>query len=405
MNNLKSYLEKFFEELEVYEDIHRGKNYKSTIHNSILEFLDSRTEENAYKVYEEFFKAYWIGIQMDKNPFIGLTQTMKNFEQNAGRLLDRQRDHYIHTIFVFILGLAIFIQNKNYKKIFEVIILNKDIYPDSYPTKNEEFFYRWGLASLFHDIAYPLEITLKQANKYLKFIWNYPEISNKIFEVRIDIPKFSEFVKLPKLAPDTDFKKEHSDKYPNLCQQAKENSIALLADKISVSFNLDFDQLFKVLNSFVDNMRNFDSLDHGLYSAIIMLRWYYYLVETTKWNPAYFYFPIVDSASAILLHNYYKSRLMKEPFNLDRMKAKAHPIAFLLILCDELQEWNRASYGEANAPFAINDFDIYATEKTFEITCLNKDGVAEEGYWSKKVKYIYDILEIEALFPEGIILK
>ena len=114
MAGIQEYIQIFFDELEVYEDILKGTSHKNKLRNKIITFLNNITEENAYKVYEQFFKAYWIGIQNRKNPFIELTQTMKNFEEKAGQLCDRQRDHYIHTIFVFIMGLSIFIQNKKY---------------------------------------------------------------------------------------------------------------------------------------------------------------------------------------------------------------------------------------------------------------------------------------------------
>ena len=49
--------------------------------------MDNKTEENAYKVYESFFEAYWIRIQDENdNPFLELTQRMKSFEEHSGPL-------------------------------------------------------------------------------------------------------------------------------------------------------------------------------------------------------------------------------------------------------------------------------------------------------------------------------
>lgn len=79
-----------------------------------------------------------------------------------------------------------------------------------------------------------------------------------------------------------------------------------------------------------------------------MLRWYHHLVESTNWNPAYCYYPIADSASAVFLHNYFEQNL-KSSFKIELFEAKVHPIAFLLILCDNLQEWNREFYGEESS--------------------------------------------------------
>jgi len=141
---------------------------------------------------------------------------MNRFEEKVGGLLEKHRDHYVHTIFVFLLGLAIYDKNDNFKKNFNEYALNKKNYPDFYATKNEEFFYRWGIASLFHDIAYPLEITLKQANKYLEFIWNYPEEITRKSKIKMELSDFENFITLPVLKPDTRFEEEFLKNIQNL---------------------------------------------------------------------------------------------------------------------------------------------------------------------------------------------
>ena len=62
-----------------------------------------------------------------------------------------------------------FTANGNYRSAFNKKVLAKNEYPYSYHTKNEEFFYRWGLASLFHDVGYPVEIVGRQINKFMDF--------------------------------------------------------------------------------------------------------------------------------------------------------------------------------------------------------------------------------------------
>ena len=95
----------FFDKLEIWEDINNGKSYKSEIHQAILSFLNDSSMENALSIYEIFFEAYWIGTQNEINPFIDLIKKMNTFEKNAGRLVTKQRDHFVHSVFVFILGL------------------------------------------------------------------------------------------------------------------------------------------------------------------------------------------------------------------------------------------------------------------------------------------------------------
>lgn len=374
--SFEQYVLSFFIDLEIYEDIHNGKGYKQEIVASVCNFLNSTTSDSAYKVYETFFNAYWIGIQEEENLFLTLVDNMKKFEEQAGRLTSKQRDHYIHSVFVFLVGIAIYEQNSNYRNIFAKYALNKDKYPDHYKTKNEEFFYRWGLASLFHDIAYPLEITLEQAKNYAAFICSYPEVEDNNLKIKLEICNFEEFRKLPVINPITRYEESFVKKYPNYKEEFCSDAIEILSKSVASSFNLNFKELNDNINKFMETMREENFIDHGLYSSVIMLRWYHHLVENTKWNPAYFYYPIVDAASAIFLHNYFEHGLM-ESFSLEPFNAEVHPIAYLLILCDNLQEWKRNFYGQDNSKnkCSSTDFkltiDNYALEVIYEIPDAN----------------------------------
>lgn len=405
MKHIKKYISSFFDNLTIYEDISNSKKYKEEILCSIMEFLRTKTTDSAHKVYETFFVAYWIGIQNEKNPFLELPQIMNRFEEKAGCLLEKQRDHYVHTIFVFLLGLAIYEKNDNFKKNFNEYALNKKNYPDSYVTKNEEFFYRWGIASLFHDIAYPLEITLKQANKYLDFIWNYPEEITRKSQIKMELSDFEDFITLPTLKPNARFEEEFFKTYPKAEYKFYDDAISILSQSISSNFNLNINEIETSLVDFIENMKEKSFIDHGFYGAIIMLRWYYHLVKTTNWNPAYFYFPVVDSASAIFLHNYYKHGLMNGLFDLKCMKVKSHPIAYLLILCDGLQEWNRKGFGENDfSNSTITDFDAIISNSKM-IICYKLAKKGEINIYEDLPTTLHEVIQTSDLFKEGIAIR
>lgn len=404
MKNINTYIKDFFDNLDIYDDSHKGTQNKINITSAIFEFLNDNTEKKAYKVYENFFKAYWIGTQHKKNPFLMLTEEMKTFEEQAGSLLEKQRDHYIHTIFVFILGLTIFSQNDNYRRFFDNYAKNKERYSDFYPTKNEEFFYRWGIASLYHDIAYPLEIILEQVKRYVTFIWNYPEEINNMDKGKLELPNFKEYIKLPELKSDKRYQKKFYKNYPKSKNKFYSDSISLLSENISYAFRLDIKTVKNVLKKFLKKMEKNSFIDHGFYSSIIALRWHYYLLKIEGWHPAYFYFPITDAASAILLHNYYRYGLMKDPFNLKLLNSEHHPIAYLLILCDELQIWGRKCYGEKSKreEEPIENFNIIIDNSKLEINFNVKNGKNNNDL-SKKIKNkISDILDIKSVFSGGL---
>jgi hypothetical protein len=413
LKKIYKYINEFFNDLEIWEDINNKAIYKQKIMNSVTKFMDNPNAETVFDVYENFFDLYWIGIQDEKNPFIELVEKMRNYEVNSGQLLKKQRDHYVHSVYVFILGICFYQVSEKYKKTFNKVILDKSIYPDCYDTCNEEFFYRWGIASLFHDIAYPLEITINQANRYLEFISSYAgDESEKRIKAKLEIVDINNFNELPRLIPKEIFEKEFEKKYPSYNSKALKNSIYVLSNHLSKCFNINFCQIRDALYKFEATMQSESFIDHGYYSALIVMNWYYYLIQKTKWNPAYFYFPIVDIASAILLHNYYKHGLTKAPFNLKCMSIEQHPIAYLLILCDELQEWNRPGYGEEKPILELNDFDIILDE-TFTIIYKVKEGdenknfILEEGdkFIRDRKSNILNLLNINDLFDNGIEIK
>jgi len=68
------------------------------------------------------------------------------------------------------------------------------------------------------------------------------------------------------------------------------------------------------LDDFVHVMARCGFIDHGYYSALIVLKWYGYPIQAAAYKPESFYWPVLDSASAILIHNCYENMLQKKPF-------------------------------------------------------------------------------------------
>lgn len=128
MNDMRKYIEKFFDELEVYEDIKRGHFYKIFMRQAILEFLENETKETAFMVYRTFFDSCRIVIEGKSNPFIDLLDVLKSYEENAAVLIDRQRDYYIHSVNVFLLGLCIYTGNAKYRTAFAQTVMDKKEY-------------------------------------------------------------------------------------------------------------------------------------------------------------------------------------------------------------------------------------------------------------------------------------
>jgi hypothetical protein len=144
-------------------------------------------------------------------------------------------------------------------------------------------------------------------------------------------------------------------------------------------------------------------IDHGFYSAIIVLKWYGFLIQSARYKPEYFFYPVVDSASAILLHNYYKNAIMKPPFELGSLAPHDHPIAYLLMLCDELQEWNREAYGiDTKKSTLASDANFTISDTQLEVTYITENSSLPGDFGFRKQALLSSLLHLESIFADGL---
>ena len=427
VDNLKKYVDAFFRQLELYDDYKNGHDYKGLLKSSIDVFLNHESDYTAKNIYQTFFMIYQITPEKKKdekkdeeegtalvsepNTLLDLVDTMERYEKNTGKLIERQRDHFIHSVNVFLLGLAIYAKNKNYRNVFKEHIENST-YERYYRNSkgklsHEEFLYRWGIASLFHDIGYPFEIIGKQLNKFIND--GVKSISNAYdVNVSIDFKDFNEFNSIVRLYP-YEFADEYRENYPKSKILDLFKPTEIMAHKIALDFNFNkekFKLLRKHLNNFVIYMKENNFIDHGFYSAILVLNSYGSLIQKYSRHNDYFFYPIVESATAILLHNYYNKTLQKDPFNLGLLDCETNPIAYLLILCDELQEWNRQPFGVIDVQKShVNDLIIKIDDERIDVEYILKNGSMGLGFSKDKQEFINSVLDIggeESIFRRGL---
>jgi hypothetical protein len=401
MNNRCRYVERFFDELEVFEDAARGHSYKTYMRQAVLEFLENETKETAFGVYEAFFDSYRIALKGETNRFIDLLDVLRSYEENAATLIDKQRDHYVHSVNVFILGLCVYSQNGNFRAAFDAANMDKADYPYSYDTKHEEFYYRWGLASLFHDVGYPVEIIGKQIGRFIDFAAGAD--SDVKVGSHLEFDNFEALNTITEVIPKREFTKSYFEKYDSCVYVDLLKPIDLLAHKLNLALGVDLKGVKAVLDGFVGVMAKSGFVDHGYYSALIILKWYGFLIQSCRYKPEYFFYPVLDSAGAILLHNFYKNVVMKPPFGKGALSPRAYPVAYLLMLCDELQEWNREAYGIADKKrtFAA-EASLVITGDRLDITYIAKKGTMPDGFSAEKEALFRKLLDMDALFKGGV---
>ncbi|WP_407392581.1 RyR domain-containing protein [Methanobrevibacter sp.] len=427
-SNLHQYIDKFFDMLVLYDDIKSQNSnskfkhdYKGLLKATIDVFLEFESQYTAYEVYENFLMIYQItpedkseidedspnSIISEPNTLLDLVDLMKKYEENTGDLINRQRDHFIHSVNVFVLGLAIYAKNENYREIFREYIVDNEYYKKYYRTpddefSHEEFLYRWGIAALFHDIGYPFEIIGKQIDKVIED--GVMSISvNYDVTAHVDFRDFNEFNSIVKIPP-YDYADKFRDRYKETKVLDLFKPTDIMAHKIAMDFDFDKFQLKKLvkhLNSFVRYMNENGFVDHGYFSAILVLNSYGKLIQQyIEKDKDFFFYPIVDSATAILLHNYYNKTLQSKLFGLGKLDPACSPISYLLIFCDELQEWNRRPYGVLDKQKNhVNDFDVEIDGDKIIVRYILKNGSMGLGFEEMKDEFINEVLDVRKIFP------
>lgn len=314
------------------------ENDKRCFEVALSRFLDSGRKEDAFDVYFCYLEMF-VGNYSATRQII---EMLSEYENNGSRLLMKHRDHYSHSVYVFALGLMIYRSNKPFR----------DIYSQYYGTCGSEaachFLEFWGLASLFHDIGYPFELPFEQVCAYFESEKN----------TRRDIPfmAYNALDSFLKINPEN-----AKSVYPN-CEFHNLNELFshALYDKVGAVYGKSEGNLLDTLNQKPTAPDKFNYfMDHAYFSAVIL---YKKLFDSgmVKFTSSH-----LDALTAILMHNsLYKFGITnyKGDKNIP-FKAELHPLAFMLMLCDELQCWDRTAYGRESrlqlhpmaADFEVND--------------------------------------------------
>jgi len=261
-----------------------------------------------------------------KGNLIGTVIELARVEQGIRELEPNQRDHVVHALFSFVLG----------------IYVNEGVLRRFWEASVDAF--QWKLAGLFHDVGYPVELATKAVmGKYVKTINRSKE------QIGIDTPD----IRFP-----TDFS--------GLAElQNDRNAFDLIQNQLTDwNLNVDAEAAYK-------EMTNSGQANHGIVSALSVL----YLIdllyqkynpkrehrdiiirkESTKvnFNQTYFERDVVSACTAIYIHNLADEWFVNK--KIDRSRA---PVAFLLKLSDILQQWERPNLRNP-AGLSADLFDIH----------------------------------------------
>lgn len=355
-------------------------------------FIDSGTAEDAYTVYYCFLEMF-VGKYGASHSMIEL---LSEFESNASSLLMKHRDHYSHSVYVFTLGLAIYETNAEYRRIFrefykDVLEFGGDETEESKAARTACFFLEyWGLASLFHDIGYPFEIPFEQVMAYF-------EVDKKDRGPGAIYLAYHDVGALTKLSDEA--KKRFKEIYGVNFESTDELLAFDITNKLGEAYDFNYDYMLnKLISKPGEPQKNGYFMDHAYFSSARLCS---ELFETIGKNqgPDKITKAHVDVLSAIMLHNslfkfaisYYKEA---DDIRKPELKAELHPLAYMLMICDELQCWDRTAYGRNSRK------ELHPMAAAFDFSNSSIDAVyfydAEEAPKIDEFRIKYDKWEKEA---------
>ena len=298
------------------------------------QFIDSGSAEDAYLVYYCYLEIFLGHYGKSKK----MVELLSEYESNGSSLLMKHRDHYSHSVYVFALGLAVYETNEHYRASFRKYCEAKSGKEYSECGLANLFLEYWGMTSLFHDIGYPFELPFEQ-------VMSYFEVNKQ--KRGVNTP----YIAYHALDTLTSMGEEETARFESLYGRKFTSASELFAyditSKIGKVYDFTEEYLLNIILAKPCYPEKFDYyMDHAVFSAY---RLYRELVSTMDLSGITTMH--VDALTAIILHNsmfkhriaFYKAENIedrKAPLNVD-----LHPLAWLLMLCDELQCWDRTAYG------------------------------------------------------------
>lgn len=360
---------------------------------AIHRFMQSGVAQDAFDVYFCYLEMFFGNYGKSKK----MIEMLAEFESNASALLMKHRDHYSHSVYVFILGLAIYNKNGMIRK----------AYQEYYQITDEKaaahhYMKYWGLAALFHDIGYPFELPFEQVKSYYgNSIKSVPFVAYKGVQdyIRLSEEEVKYYEKL--------LGKTLSEWTVNAVLAVN------IAEKLENVYGCSAEVICRtMLDPKPEEPDSFGGfMDHAYFSAVLLFKELDRMVGTDGVTAV-----DLDALTAIVLHNsMYKfsvTNIRDEKRNIP-FDVNLHPLAYILMLCDELQCWDRTSYGqnsrrELHAMWCDLEFigdDIKATYY-YDSKLEYKKAVAKGSYQKmtgEPIRFVKDIETIIRVNEKGTI--
>ncbi len=324
----ENYLGKSLEDNQIPYNMEKDID-RLCLENALNRFLKSGRKEDAFDVYFCYLEMF-VGNYAKTRRIIEL---LAEFEANGSALLMKHRDHYSHSVYVFALGLAIYQTNEGYREAY-----NRFYHCDGSKAAAHYLTY-WGLTSLFHDIGYPFELPYEQVASYF-------EVNHKKREGQIYLAYQSMDI-LTSLEGEN--LKDISELYGRKFKSTNELFAFVIYGYLKDGgYDITEGSIMKALLRKPSHPEEFNyCMDHAYFSANVLFK-KLFLQKKGEPESNLELKECMDALTAIIMHNsLYKFCITNYKLEEETipLKADLHPLAYMLMLCDELQCWDRCAYG------------------------------------------------------------
>lgn len=392
--------------------------FDADLEKAIITFINAENFNNAYQVYKTFFSMF-----PDSDKLIGYLSSMHDFEEKAATLNNKQRDHFVHSVNVFILGLVIYSNNTRMRELLDGRITNEN--------KSAAFLKMWGVAALMHDIGYPAEIAHNNIIGYFDRLNTDTDRSNNNVHPYIEIGYFDRF---------NSIRVNHDGAQFSFGTSVYLKPLDLISHRLAEVYGYDCTKpdsendmdnavMKNHINGYFPYMHSAGFTDHGFFSAVMVLRQFACMLrdeevpEAQGLSASSYRNLIIEAATAIFLHNswrylqylqrngeFYKKGSPMNTGTAEQLSPEQFPLGYLMILCDELQDWNRTAYGKEDKirekdGFLAESADISKVDDdNLIITYYTKSRAQEKdmaAFRKKKFGSIDKIIDFTAIFKHA----
>lgn len=320
MKTLAALADNFFDgvDLSKYSGANNAESDRQCFRKVLSRFLARGDKSDAFCVYfcfSEIFALFGEGYGNTQK----LLELLSDHEYHSGELLSKHRDHYSHSVYVFALGLAIYAHDATYRNNF----LNFYALSDNRDSQLK-FLYLWGMTALFHDIGYPFQLAHEQIKIYACEVWG----ENADFSPYVSFGNYDSLIKLSASDSRRISNSLKADRHFKTLNQ-------MFAFGLNLRLGYDESDMCRRLKTRIVRQPAF--MDHGYFSSVILAR------QLLAQKSLEMTIERLDVLTAIILHNSLSQHEFKNQYP---VSPEAHPIAYLLMLCDELQNWDRQAYGK-----------------------------------------------------------